>query len=281
MDRSLLAVAAIVLGLVAQPAAAQTALFSDTSKTEAILGGPSKLAALIAQQSGGVQSTSAVPQPSGRGRALFTDPVPLLRPAISFDRPDVFGTVALRIEHTPLDRRWHRVQNARVGGSLANWAHALGSLPVEQRIEAVNRYVNARVAFTDDARQYRRADVWQSASDTLRRRRGDCEDYAIAKLQLLRSAGVAPSNLYLVIVKDLVRRADHAVLVVRTGEQMLLLDNATDRVTDATAYQDYRPVLSYAAAGRAWTHGYRRAPLSVAVAPAPISAAALAPAALR
>jgi predicted transglutaminase-like cysteine proteinase len=280
MDRTLLAVAAIALGLVAQPATAQTTPLFGASKAEAILGGPSKLAALIAQQSGEAQSIiAAAPQPSSRGRAVFAEPV-LFRPTLSRDRPDVFGSVALHVQHTPLDRRWRRVQNARVGGSLASWAHGLSSLPVDRRAEAVNRYVNARVAFTDDLRQYHRADVWQSASDTLRRRRGDCEDYAIAKLQLLRAAGVAPSDLYLVIVKDLVRRADHAVLVVRIGEQMLLLDNATDRVTDATAYQDYRPVLSYAAAGRAWTHGYQRAPASTS-ATVSVASASLATAALR
>ena len=281
MDRTLLAAAAIALGLLAQPAAAQTLSPFGSSKSDAILGGPSRLAALIAQQSGQTPLPSAVPQPSGRGRILFTDPAPLLRPAISPDQPDVFGSVALRVERTPLDRRWRRVRNAQVGGKLANWARDLGGLPGERRIEAVNRYVNARVAFTDDIRQYRSADVWQSAPDTLRRGLGDCEDYAIAKLQLLRAAGVAPSDLYLVIVKDLVRRADHAVLVVRAGEQMLLLDNATDRVTDATAYQDYRPVLTYAAGGRAWTHGYQRAPLRVAAGPASITAASLTSTALR
>ena len=36
------------------------------------------------------------------------------------------------------------------------------------------------------------------------------------------------------IVKDLVRRADHAVLVVRAGGHMYVLDNGTDRLLDAT-----------------------------------------------
>lgn len=273
MDRSLLAVVSILFGLVAQPAAAEAAPLPGASKAEAILGGPSKLAALIAQQSGTTAEQTAVPQPSGRGRVSFSDPV-LLRPAVSPDRPDVFGTIALRVEHTPLDRRWRKVRNARVAGALASWARALGNLPTEQKIDAVNRYVNGRVSFTEDLSQHHSADLWQSASDTLRRGRGDCEDYAIAKLQLLRDAGVAPSDLYLVIVKDLVRRADHAVLVVRTGDRMLLLDNATDLVTDATAYQDYRPVLSYTAAGRAWTHGYQRAASPPTISVASLSAAA-------
>ena len=60
------------------------------------------------------------------------------------------------------------------------------------------------------------ADRWSAADDTLARGRGDCEDYALAKLAMLRRAGFADRDLYLVLVKDLARRADHAVLVVRS-----------------------------------------------------------------
>ncbi len=263
--------------LSAHPAAAESV--ADVVKAEAILGGPSKLAALVAQQSGqGPAPTlaSALPQPSSRGQMTFSRRVGATSAAVSRDRPDVFGTIALRVQHTPLDRRWKRAQQGRVHGALARWASALAGAGLEQRIDAVNQLVNARVRFVDDIRQYGAADVWQSAGDTLRRGRGDCEDYAIAKLQLLRQAGVSPDDLYLVIVKDLVRRADHAVLVVRADNRLLLLDNSTDRLADATAYQDYRPMLSYAATGRAaWTHGYERTRLAVAAGPATATASAL------
>lgn len=295
MNRKLLAASALALGFAAQPAAAQLAPLSapaySFNKSEAILGGTSKLAALMAQQSGQPLATpapaSSVPQPAGLGRASFISAAPpLFRPAVASDRPDVFGTVALSVGHTSLDKRWQRVQHSRASGSAAGWADALRNRDEAERIEEVNRFVNARVSFVDDIRQYRAADVWQTASDTLRRGRGDCEDYAIAKLQLLRAAGFAADDLYLVIVKDLVRRADHAVLVVRSEGRMLLLDNSTDRVTDATAFQDYRPMLSYTAAGKSWTHGYRRAaaPISVAAGPSATTTApvaALAAAALR
>jgi predicted transglutaminase-like cysteine proteinase len=119
--------------------------------------------------------------------------------------------------------------------------------------------------------------VWSVAGETLRRGRGDCEDYAIAKLQMLRHAGFADRDLYLVVVKDLVRRSDHAVLVVRAEGRMLLLDNGTDRIADAASAQDYRPVLSFAA-GHVWTHGYQRSqpPVTIAEAtPAPVVTASL------
>ena len=181
------------------------------------------------------------------------------------------------MSRTPLDYRWRKVERARVSGAPAAFASALRDRPALDRLDAVNRYVNSRVTFTDDLRQYRTADLWSAAGETLRRGRGDCEDYAIAKLQMLRHAGFADRDLYLVVVKDLVRRADHAVLVVRAEGRMLLLDNGTDRIADAATAQDYRPVFSFAA-GRVWTHGYQRSqpPVTIAEAPAaPIVTASL------
>jgi predicted transglutaminase-like cysteine proteinase len=145
----------------------------------------------------------------------------------------VFGSVALSVGRTPLDKRWHQVAGKRVTGAAASYAASL-------------------------------------------RGRGDCEDYAIAKLQMLRAAGFADRDLYLVIAKDLVRRSDHALLVVRADGRLLVLDNGTDRILDAQDAGDYRPVLTYSATA-AWTHGYRRLvpPMQVAAA----SVAALSPSA--
>jgi predicted transglutaminase-like cysteine proteinase len=250
-----------------------SAAFAE-SKTEAILGAPSALSLLIAQQNGTplVPAAYQSPAPSSGGHfsnAALAYGRPSAASPIAYDRPNIFGTVALAVPRSPLDYRWHKVEHARVTGAPAAFASALRGQDAFDRLEAVNRYVNARVTFTDDRRQYHVADLWSPAGETLRRGRGDCEDYAIAKLQMLRNAGFADRDLYLVIVKDLVRRADHAVLVVRAEGRMLLLDNGTDRVADAANAQDYRPVLSFNA-GHVWTHGYQRAlpPVTIAQAPA-------------
>lgn len=142
-------------------------------------------------------------------------------------------------------------------GASASFAAALRGRPPLERIDAINRYVNANVTFAHDLQEHRVVDQWASAADTLRSGRGDCEDYAIAKMQMLRATGFADRDLYFVIVKDLVRRSDHAVLIIRERGEMLLLDNGTDRISDATRVQDYRPILSYST-GQAWTHGYQR-----------------------
>lgn len=228
------------------------------SKTDAILGAPSALEAILSQQN----AASAISRPVVPAAYSIPRAIPavvrgkIVAEGVTSGRPDVFGSVALRVSHTPLDARWQRVEHAGVRGAAARFGNSIAELPARDKLEAVNSYVNRRVQFTDDYRQFGRADVWEAANETLRSGRGDCEDYAIAKLQILRRAGIADRDLYLMIVKDLVRRADHAVLVVRTADRMYVLDNGTDEVLDSETIVDYRPVLTFAATGT-WTHGYR------------------------
>jgi predicted transglutaminase-like cysteine proteinase len=230
------------------------------AKTEAILGAPSALEAILSQQKVIAAPIRPTIQPASYSLPRYT-PAARFNATLGSDaaasgKPDVFGSVALRVRHTTLDSRWGRVRAAQLTVAAAGAAGVGLGMSDLAKLEAVNRYVNRRVTFVDDRKQYGRADVWSAAADTLSRRRGDCEDYAIAKLQLLRRAGFDDRDLYLVIVKDLVTRADHAVLVVRTGGRMLVLDNGTERVMDSDEIHDYRPILTFSAEG-AWTHGYR------------------------
>ena len=244
------------------------------AKTEAILGTKSRLEEILSSQKSPAPFAVLKPASFSRVAVVNSAPIPAALPfsiekqsktKSVADQPDVFGSVALRVRHTSLDGRWQAAAKEPVRGAAAGFARSLRDLPEQERAAAINRYVNRRVTFMDDERQYHRQDLWSAASATLESGRGDCEDYAIAKLQMLRAAGMSGKNLYLVIVKDLARRADHAVLVVRTSGGMLMLDNGSDAMLDARSAIDYRPVLTFSTAGT-WTHGYRRplAPLTMA-----------------
>ena len=120
-------------------------------------------------------------------------------PGVANGRPDVFGSVALRVDHTPLDARWQRVEHAAVDGAAARFAEAQRGKDAVTKLEAVNWYVNKRVRFVDDQAGSGAAPTsGRRPATTLGRGRGDCEDYAIAKLQMLRRAGFADRDLYLV-----------------------------------------------------------------------------------
>ena len=244
------------LALAATPLAAHAQVFNATyrpaSKNEAILGSSSALAAILARQSGQVSGIPAVA--TYRRPAILPAVQP---PIISATRPDVFNSVALPVGRSSLDRRWAGVARAGIRGAAASYAASLREQDPIARVEAVNEYVNARIRFVDDRVQFGIGDRWLAPSESLARGRGDCEDYAIAKRALLRAAGFADKDLYLVILKDLTRRADHAVLVVRVDGRLLVLDNGTDRIVDSNMVRDYRPILTLTA-GRTYTHGYRR-----------------------
>jgi predicted transglutaminase-like cysteine proteinase len=235
------------------------------SKSEAILGAPSALQSVLSDQRSQVRNAAPAPTSYSGPRAteatVHSDDEGILS-----GRPDLFGSIALKVGHTPLDARWHAVEHQSVTGSAARFAESLKGAAPLKKLEAVNAYVNRIVHFEDDSRRFGRGDVWSPANETLRARRGDCEDFAIAKMQMLRAAGFSGRNLYLVILRDTVRRADHAVLVARAAGRMVVLDNGTDELLDTDRVSDYRPMLTFASYGE-WTHGYRvaRAPLAAAL----------------
>lgn len=257
------ALALLALAASSAPVAAQVApAYASTSKSDAILeGAPSALAAIMARQSGASPASFTV-SPASQGNlfthANFVTYTPAVaRAAVPTDRPDVFGTVALPITHTTFDRRWAQIAHVPIGARAAAFASSIAGRNPLDRLDAVNRFVNSHVAFENDIQQYGVSDRWMPAAETLRRGHGDCEDFAIAKLQLLRSAGFADKDLYLVILHDLLRRADHAVLVARAEGRLLVLDNGTSRIVDSAMIADYRPIFTFSA-NKVWTHGYRR-----------------------
>jgi predicted transglutaminase-like cysteine proteinase len=162
----------------------------------------------------------------------------------------------LAIRSTPFDREWNRVRGSGLARSVGSAAFGRehGKLSLTA-LSAVNIWANTTIRYVEDRELYGQADRWATAGETLRRRAGDCEDIAIVKMQLLASQGVSREDMALVIARDLVRGADHAVLVVRLGDRNWLLDNATDQVLDASLSYDYRPIMSFSA-GKKWLHGY-------------------------
>lgn len=96
-------------------------------------------------------------------------------------------------------------------------------------LNQVNRQVNRSITPVND----RGADTW-----TLNARSGDCEDFALSKRVKLIAAGLPASALRIAYVKTR-QGLDHAVLVVRSNQGDLALDNLTNemRLLDQTGYR--------------------------------------------
>ena len=100
-------------------------------------------------------------------------------------------------------------------------------------LDEVNRRVNTLIAPATDQELYGTAEHWTLPTD-----RGDCEDYALLKRQLLLQRGWPSRVLLMTVVRD--ERGDgHAVLTARTTQGDLILDNkvADIRIWHKTGYR--------------------------------------------
>lgn len=120
-----------------------------------------------------------------------------------------------------------------------SWACRKDSAPqlhgesVLQLARQVNRRINHRVRAIEDLRQYGQDEVWALPTS----RGGDCEDFALLKKRELIKAGVRAQDLLIATALDR-RRGSHAVLILRTPQGDMVLDNLTDRILrwDQTGY---------------------------------------------
>lgn len=94
-----------------------------------------------------------------------------------------------------------------------------------QTVRAVNSRANRSIRPISDFNQYRVMERWSLPTA----RGGDCEDYALYKKRELIRAGIPAEQLLIAVVLDR-KRQPHAVLILRTGTQDLVLDNMNSRI---------------------------------------------------
>ncbi|MBL0924204.1 MAG: transglutaminase-like cysteine peptidase [Sphingomonadaceae bacterium] len=234
----------------------------EQTKSAAILGGaPSKLEQMrMSQATGKPAPVPAVPLSVDAGTARNCDQSLLLPKAAADILPAnaILGSLPVNVRHTPFDRDWSFASSGKDMRGINRALAASGARHADDeaaRIEAVNSWVNRTIAFGDDRDIYGRADYWAPAAETFRRGTGDCEDFAIAKMELLSALGISRSKMRLVVARDHVRNADHAVLVVSLSDRSVMLDNVTDQLLDARLPNDYRPIMSFSQNAK-WVHGY-------------------------
>jgi len=129
---------------------------------------------------------------------------------------------------------------------VQDWMKFLASLETasgHEKIEAVNDYMNA-VTFTSDVKNYGTRDHWATPMEFLKRGKGDCEDYAMAKYISLRALGFRQDQMRMVIVFDHVMQMPHALLIVENDGESLVLDNQNPAVLSADDVSRYKPIYS-------------------------------------
>ncbi|WP_457323484.1 transglutaminase-like cysteine peptidase [Roseateles sp. P5_E11] len=118
-----------------------------------------------------------------------------------------------------------------------------------QRLKDINDFFNRRLAFKDDAVTWNLPDYWASPLESLEKRAGDCEDYAIAKYFGLAATGVPTAKLRMVYVRARLQGQSLAHMVLayyaQPGAEPLILDNLRPEVLPASQRTDLTPVFSF------------------------------------
>jgi len=111
------------------------------------------------------------------------------------------------------------------------------------RLGDINRSINLAIRPMSDLMQHHVEDLWSSPLATLAAGAGDCEDYAIAKFVALREAGVAPEDLRLVIMRNILSGEDHAVVAAHFEGHWRLLDNRYLVMLEDVQIRRYHPIF--------------------------------------
>ncbi len=117
------------------------------------------------------------------------------------------------------------------------------------RVGEVNRAVNLAIRPANDLARFGVPDIWTTPLATFAAGMGDCEDYAIAKYVALREAGMADTDLRLVIVHETRVNQDHAVVAARVDGDWLILDNRTMRLSADVNVRNMTPLVALGGGG--------------------------------
>jgi predicted transglutaminase-like cysteine proteinase len=146
------------------------------------------------------------------------------------------GSIELQASRNPKWRSMYARHSSGGWGMFADKLAGIRAAPRDDLLEEVNNLVN-RARQVSDRRNWQSGDYWAAPAE-LFRRGGDCEDFAIAKYLLLRELGVPSSQMQILITRD------HAVLVVRDEEGLVVLDSLRRRIYQLSPSQAARAVFA-------------------------------------
>ncbi len=186
----------------------------------------------------------------------------------------LFGTSSIAISNVAVGQRWKGVlaeaADVAVLAQCNSASDEICALPrlaamrqeiarlreatTELKVRAVNEFVNRHFRYAADMAVYGQADHWATLREFVSQGRGDCEDFAIAKMWMLKALGVPRDAIRLVVLRDHASRQDHAVLAVQHEAGVWVLDNRFGVVRADADLPHYRPYYSLSAAGFSWVH---------------------------
>ena len=158
---------------------------------------------------------------------------------------------------------------SRYGQGTANvvdeWRQTIDdmrALSDEEKLARANKFFNARIRWAQDPEAWGMKDYWATPLETMGKRMGDCEDFAIAKYATLVLAGVDVNKLRITYVKAQMGDAyskvhvAHMVLAYYPSPNAdpQILDNLVTDIYPASKRTDLTPVYGFNSNGL-WVGG--------------------------
>lgn len=180
----------------------------------------------------------------------------LLRPAVLVCAALAFVLVTAAIDVKSIINLAGQRYGARGTQMMTEWSELLTSakdLSEQEKLQAVNDFMNRRIAFQDDIKVWGTNDYWATPLESLGRGAGDCEDYSIAKYVTLLQLGVPNSKLRLIYVRARMGSSSaaptqaHMVLgyFENPDDEPVILDNLISSIRPAARRRDLTPVFSF------------------------------------
>lgn len=131
------------------------------------------------------------------------------------------------------------------------------SLKVDDQTKRVNESLNRVINWQEDQKTWGMSDYWATPLETIAKKAGDCEDFAIIKYFSLLDLGVPVNQLRLVYVKakngngTSSTELAHMVLAYYPSldQEPFILDNMLSDIKPASRRPDLTPVFSFNSEG--------------------------------
>jgi predicted transglutaminase-like cysteine proteinase len=180
----------------------------------------------------------------------------------------LFLVCGLVLAKTDLDRMQslamsrYGQKTADMVGQWRSTIDAMQSLSEEQKLVKANDFFNTRIRWVQDPVAWKQKDYWATPLETMGKRMGDCEDFAIAKYATLLLAGVDVNKLRITYVKAQIggpyskTHEAHMVLAYypTPSADPQILDSLIMDIRPASRREDLTPVFGFNSKGL-WVGG--------------------------
>ena len=130
----------------------------------------------------------------------------------------LFGSTAIPFSNISTADKWRRAHNAadfelswgcelsteciQRKAAITNLVEQGTTLSFFNKLSLVNSRLNELITYQADLKTYKSNDYWATPSESFAKGLGDCEDYVLAKMAVLRRLNVPAEAMSLVVLKD-------------------------------------------------------------------------------